>query len=124
MKHFVILITGSGQGCDYALDCNKTWKYAQSESIEHLRKTLADEMWGNLGDYGGDYEKHWNRHNETYHSFEIIEISKLRTVSAAELISEHWKTAKKEAESKAEQEREAADLAEFERLQKKFGART
>lgn len=124
MKNFLILTTGNGRGCDYTLDCNKTWHFVQANSIAEAMKNLADEMWGKLDDYGGDYENHWYRHNETYHTFQFLEVGDLRTISAAELVAEHYKSAMKAARAKAEEEREANERAEYERLQKKFGAKT
>jgi hypothetical protein len=36
-KTFLILEQGAGGGCDYTIDCNKTWQFVRAFSIEGAR---------------------------------------------------------------------------------------
>lgn len=49
---FIVLIEGSGEGCDYTIGCNKNWKKLEASTIEEAQRELKDVL-----DYYGGSER-------------------------------------------------------------------
>ena len=43
MPKYAVLITGTGEGCDYTLDCNKTWRMVEANDIDECRNIILSE---------------------------------------------------------------------------------
>lgn len=44
MPKYVALIAGTGEGCDYTLECNKTWRISEAKNIEEFRACVLEEF--------------------------------------------------------------------------------
>jgi hypothetical protein len=42
MPKYVALIAGTGEGCDYTLECNKTWRISEAKNIEEFRACVLE----------------------------------------------------------------------------------
>jgi len=40
---FLVLYTGYGTGCDYTIDCNKTWRFMEAESMQEAINELMGD---------------------------------------------------------------------------------
>lgn len=67
MADFIALFTGKGDGCDYTIGCNRTWKFIHARNMEEA-----------LEDAAGDVD-------DRIDCVEVIEISKKAYVNVAEI---------------------------------------
>lgn len=44
MPLFVALIKGTGEGCDYTYDCNKTWRVKEADNISEFRNMILEDF--------------------------------------------------------------------------------
>ncbi len=51
MAEYVVCILGAGTGCDYCIDCNKTFFVLEAENDEDAIEALEEEVYNN---WGGD----------------------------------------------------------------------
>lgn len=128
---FLVLYTGYGQGCDYTIDCNKTWSFMtwsfmEAENMQEAINTLmgdnpedwSDEEFDDFDDWKYLWMRCGTENGNRYSKVEIFEISnsfdltplchKYRTVLAARKAVDK----KKKSEEK--------ERKEYERLKDKF----
>lgn len=127
---FLVLYTGYGTGCDYTIDCNKTWRFMEAESMQEAINELMGDSPEDWTDDEFEFFEKWcdgselwlrcgTKDEHSYRKVEIFEISdsfdlttlchKYRTVLAAR------KTVDKKKKS------EEKERKEYERLKEKFG---
>lgn len=49
MKHYIAIIVGPGEGCDYTIGCNNTWKVMRAENEDQVRDQILEEY----GEFNG-----------------------------------------------------------------------
>jgi hypothetical protein len=103
---FVILLTGSGVGCDHAIDCNKTWQIVEKPTIDEAisdLKNLLNKQYPADSDFSLDSVKIFVVNSEI--NFNVKEFY-------AKILDER--------KAKTEVSKEAKERAELERLKKKY----
>lgn len=103
MKRYVLIFDQSGEGCDYTIHCGTaTEEWVETEGLDPLVYVKARREY-----YG----------HESVEKARLFEIAREIPVPLSE-----WEKAEERARRASEEaEAEAAERAEFERLQKKFG---
>lgn len=126
MKTFLVLYKGSGEGCDYTIDCNKTWKFIEAETMDDAIKELMSD---NPNDFTAEdiddvdeYDLIWHRYKSGYEfSYSYIEIFEIAQRKDLGPVCEEYKAvfAAKKKELAAEKTKQA-ELKEYNRLKEKF----
>ena len=101
---YLVLVKGSGYGCDYTIGCNRIWKFVECEK-EDLKSELEE-----IADYYGG--------EETIDSFIVVPYEKgsVEKFSIEEVLEEQI-----EAEEEAERLKvEAEEKALLAKLQEKY----
>lgn len=99
---FIALIDG-GDGCDYNIDCNKTWKFLKATNIEEARKEV---------EYFFEY---YGR--EMIKKMTILDVSSSESFDVSGYLKKlRMDDSEREAIRKQEEER-----LQYEKLKKKFG---
>ena len=108
MKHFLVLMSQTG-GCDYTIGCGNTWAWYKGPD----RETVGAQVMKDFGmDYMADHERGINK------TFELIEVADRVDLGPLALeLQQRYNTLQAE---KAAKKKEAEELAELERLQKKY----
>lgn len=126
---YLVLYTGYGQGCDYTIDCNKTWSFIEAESMQDAIKELMGdnpEDWTDnefdTFDYGyAEWLRCGTKDERSYSKIEIFEISNSFDLTP---ICYEYRSALKAREDVAKKKRsEEKERKEYERLKKKFGGK-
>ena len=131
---YVLLLTQKGDGCDYMIDCGKTWQFLEAENDKDALQE-ADKI---LRDYGGgsgpsdealedceDGEEPTPRENQIA-EFDLFRTGFLTDDLVAyikkQIVANKKKAEKKavSAKEKAKQEKDEQDKKEYERLKRKF----
>ena len=111
MKNYVVCINGYGDGCDYTIDCNKTFQEIEAESIEDLLDKIHTEHEYVYMSGCGDDDYH------TYKDVYVIE-GELINVSDALRAKIRAEIEKDEAEKRKLEEEKEKEL--YKKLQKKY----
>jgi Mg2+ and Co2+ transporter CorA len=106
-KNYVVCINGSGEGCDYTIDCNVTFKYFTASCMEEI----VDWIRNNITDYYG------SDRIESYRIFEIIDEVTDEVVNI--IAKEEQKEAEKEKQEK-EEEKKQDELRQLAALKQKY----
>lgn len=112
MRYYLFLV-GKGEGCDYTIGCNKTWKMIDAES-EDIALDKAVKI---INDYDGDIERYIMIQSEG----SLTEKVKDKIAENRRLEEEAEAREIQAEEERERQEAEERDRAEFERLKAKFG---
>jgi len=107
-KQYVALFTGNGEGCDYTIGCNKTWKMITASSKKEAEAKAIDVYWEHGGEAG----------EPGVASIELLEISSSIKIDVDTIEKEHRKTLNQIIESQTEKK----EREELVRLQKKYGS--
>jgi len=102
MAKYVALLTGAGDGCDYTIDCNKTFKVFEAEDDAAAIKRCKQE-WEDRGGAGGKPR--------------IEQIQLLRVETTVNVPVDKWN---EQGEADDEKEAAEAELAEIEEKAKKL----
>lgn len=124
---FLVLYTGYGQGCDYTIDCNKTWRFMEAENMQEAINTLmgdnpedwSDEEFDDFDDCKYLWMRCGTENGNRYSKVEIFEISNSFDLTPLCQIYRSVSDAREvRAKKKAVEEKERE---EYDRLKKKFG---
>jgi hypothetical protein len=114
VKDFVILIVGSGEGCDYTIGCNRRWIFRQGKSAKSVLNKYVQESRDDDGAVCSFYGNEINIEKMT-----IIEINDKMEVDCQE-IAEQLRSEKINKENVVLEEKEKA---EYSRLKKKYDSK-
>jgi hypothetical protein len=106
---FVLLLTGEGQGCDYCIDCNKTFRVFDAKGAAEAMAEV-EEIIKEYGEPGIE-------------CFRLFVAGCELTDEARKYIDEKDARAAEEQKKAALAAQEARERAEYERLDRKFGKR-
>jgi hypothetical protein len=105
----------TGEGCDYTIGCGHKLVLLKAKTLmEAEREIMAYD--GDGEGYGGPY---YLTGEGKLESVTILEVTKVHKVP----LNVYRDNLQRHEEAKAAAKKEAAELVEFERLQKKFGAK-
>lgn len=107
MAKYVALITGRGDGCDYSIDCNVTFRKFEANSIDEAVEYVLE----NVVEYYG-YDR--------FEDYEILEISGDITKDVDERINFIKDEQEKEEQKKEQEKLERSELEQLARLQAKY----
>lgn len=108
MPKFLALITGTGEGCDYTIGCNKTWKVKEAENKEAFIKDI-------LNDFGMLSFDKTSYPDILIEKLEVIEVETIEVIEGIpEWYDQQWNLAK-------EQKKEDEERKLFEELKAKYG---
>ena len=102
---YFLLIQGSGNGCDYTIGCNQTWKII--DSPKPLTEERLQDIMVETCEYYGD---------ENIDSISVVEASSFKLHHASDIMAESRRIEREEKDA----ELEARERAELARLQDKF----
>ena len=105
---FLALVEGAGEGCDYTIDCNKTWTFLEAKTWDEIETEVINEI---LDYYTCTSEPESIK--ERLKQIKIIEIKELREFDLDNCVATLKEKGRKEKEEKE-------DEIEFERLKKKL----
>lgn len=133
MAEFIVLTIGRGgslAGCDYTIDCNKTWSFITAESMKDAikqvmgthPKDLTEEEILDEEDFqhtnGGVWWYLATDDESSYESVQILQI--LKSEDLEDLSMEYMQAYKDRLAIAQNKQKTKAEKAEYERLKKKF----
>lgn len=130
MKEYLVIIDGGGGGCDYTIDCNKTWEFVEAKNIDEAIAQVIGPSPSDPEDEDDayDYSAHWSRYQAGHESaindiqiFEINTETEGKSADVGELCEEYQQEFQEMLESAAVKEKEASEKAQYEILKKKYG---
>lgn len=104
---FYVLLTGAGEGCDYTIGCNKTWKQLKAATTEEAVTEVATLV---VEEYASDE-----------HRLEKATILSVDGVTEFNCRAEYQRVADEKARQQAILDKQRRQ-AEYERLQREFGS--
>ena len=114
---FYAHVKQAGEGCDYTIGCgHKIVRLEAKTLMEAEREIMANDEEGDGDGYGS---AHYLTGEAKLESVTILEVTRAHRVP----LNVYRDNLQRHEEAKAAAKKEAEELATFERLQKKFGAK-
>ena len=107
MAKYVLIVEGAGTGCDYSIDCNKTFDTFRAESFEEVVEYVRE----NVVEYYSDDRVDW---------WQVFEIKDDLSDRVLDVFLEERKKAKEEKDRKLLEEIKQRELEELRRLEAKY----
>ena len=112
VSHYIAILTGKGEGCDYTIGCNRTTIDVEGQTLKEAEHNLAEKICYEYGDF--------SELESRYGLFDILLVG----VAQSQVIDMQAYIDQEKLEEQLEAQREAdlREQSEYERLKVKFGA--